>query len=178
MIKNNILRLTKHTIIYGTGHILSRSIGLILFPIHTNFILPEDMGIAAIFFLFLAFMTVVYQLGFAEAFLRYFALAKTKNEREKVFSNALISNFFSSITIGLFIFLLANSISNIIFRTSEYGNLFILCSGIIICDVLSQTPLLTLRVKEKSLKVILVYIFNISVNISMNIPIFKIELIL
>lgn len=165
----SLLRLTKHSFIYGVGHILTRSMGLLLFPVYTNFILPEDMGVAAILFLFLAFMSVCYQFGFGEAFLRYFTLAKDDSERNKVFSNAYIPVIVSSLIFSIVIFFSADELSRIVFRTYRYKPLFMICIGILLVDVLSRIPLLTLRAEEKSLKFILYTLLNISVNISMNI---------
>lgn len=163
-----LLRLTKHTVIYGIGHVLSRSMGLILIPIHTNFILPEKMGVAAIIFLFLGFMTVVFQFGYAEAFLRYFALTKDLSERRTIFSNAYISVALLSLFFSVIIYIYAKDISIFIFNTSIYQHLIVLCIGILIGDVLSQIPLLLLRIEEKSLTYILILTLNIIINISMN----------
>lgn len=165
----SLLRLTKHSFIYGVGHILIRSMGLLLFPVYTNFILPEDMGVAAILFLFLAFMSVCYQFGFGEAFLRYFTLAKDNSERNKVFSNAYIPVIISSLIFSVILFLSVDELSSLVFRTYRYKPLFMICIGILFADVLSQIPLLTLRAEERSLKLISFTLLTISVNISMNI---------
>ncbi len=44
-----------------------------------------------IIFLFIGIMTIVFQVGYAEAFLRYFALTKDFAERRKIFSNVYIA---------------------------------------------------------------------------------------
>jgi len=165
----SLLRLTKHSFIYGVGHVLTRSIGLLLIPVYTNFILPEDMGVAAVVFLFLAFMTVCYQLGFGEAFLRYFTLAKDDSERRKVFSNSYIPVVISSMIFSVVLYFSTDELSSIIFRTYRYKQLFVICIGILLGDVLSQIPLLTLRAEERSLKYILIILLNISMNILMNV---------
>lgn len=165
----SLLKLTKHSLIYGIGHVLSRSIGLILLPIYTNYIPPEEMGIAAILFLFLAFMTIVYQLGFAESFLRYFSLTTDTNERKKIFSNAYLSIFFITVNLSVLIFLFSKDISQFVFHSPQYSSLILMCIGVLVGDVLSQIPLLILRVEEKSVSYLLITLLNILINIALNI---------
>ena len=165
----SILTLTRHSLIYGVGHVLSRSIGFLLLPVYTNFILPEKLGIAALLFLFLAFMTIIYQIGFSEAFLRYFALTTDLQKRRLVFSNSYISVIIISLFFSLIIFQFSDHISLFIFHTRQYKHLILLCIGILLGDVLAQIPLLTLRVEEKSYLYLALTLSNIVINLAMNI---------
>jgi O-antigen/teichoic acid export membrane protein len=165
----SLLRLTKQSLIYGVGHILNRTIGFLLFPIHTNFIIPEEMGIVAIIFLFLGIMNVICLFGFNTAFVRYFALTKNESDKKNVFSNVFFSVLTISCIILTIVFFLRYDISKLIFGSYRYSNLFLICIGILICDTLSQITLLTFRVEGKSIKFTIFVFFNIIVNIFMNI---------
>jgi O-antigen/teichoic acid export membrane protein len=162
-------KLAKHSLIYGVGHVLSRSINILLFPIHTNFIVPLELGIAANVLLLLSLITVISQLGFGESFIKHFALAKSDINKKKAFSNAFIVTFFFSAFFAIIIFAFRNTLSIGLFHSFKYNHLFFIIAGILVLDVISQTPLLALRVQERSRFIVILTLINILVNISMNI---------
>ncbi len=166
---NSLLKLTKHSIIYGIGHVLSRSIGFLLLPVYTNFISPEEMGIAAILFLFLALLTLLYQFGFAESFLRYFSLATELDERKRIFSNAFLSVLVLTISFTALLLVFAADVSRAIFHSPQYSQLILMCCGILVGDVVAQMPLLILRIEEKSIRYLVITLANILINIALNI---------
>jgi len=166
---SSIKRLTRHSAVYGIGHILSRAIGFLLLPIHTNFIDPEQYGVAALLFSSLAIFTVFFSYGMDVAFLRYFVLADTREEKRLIFSTALISLFFSGIIFSGLIFLFPGLFSKIIFTSKNFTLLIRLGAGILFADTLSLIPFLVLRGEERSKHFVFVKLANILLNVGLNV---------
>lgn len=165
----HIKRLTKHSAVYGIGHIISRFIGFLLLPIHTNVLLPEEYRTPALLFSSLAILNVIFSYGMDVAFLRFFILGESKEEKRRIFSTA----FWMIMATGtcFMTFMLFNPIpfSRLIFRSDEYAILIRLASGILLADTLGLIPFLTLRGEEKSVRFVVLKSLNIVVNVSLNI---------
>ena len=86
-----IINLTKQTLTYGLGNILTRFITFLLLPLFTNLLTPEEYGLATLVFVFLGFMNIIYHYGIDSAFLRSFGEAKDKDRKED--SSPLLSGF-------------------------------------------------------------------------------------
>ncbi|MBC6952469.1 hypothetical protein DWB58_31550, partial [candidate division KSB1 bacterium] len=97
----SIRRLTQHSIVYGLGHMLARSLGFLLIPLHTNVLASEVYGVASLLFSSIAVMMTVYGFGIDSAFLRYYIIEKHVAERRRIFSTAFWSIFASAACFSL-----------------------------------------------------------------------------
>ncbi len=165
----SLLRLTKHTLVYGAGHVLSRAVGLLLLPAYTNLISPEEMGVVAVIYLFLGFVVIVVQMGFGDAFLRHFIPAESEEERRQVFSNAWLPVLFVSLVFAAGLVIWSDAISDLVLRRTQYSVLFQFAGGVLLGDALAQIPLLALRAREQSVRYITLNLTQALVNASLNI---------
>jgi len=165
----SIKRLTKHSAIYGLGHILNRSIGFILTPIHTNYLDPDIIGTAALLFSSLAMLNVLFGYGMDVAFLRYFILEKSTEARKKLFSTAFYMILSTGIVFSILIFLNSELISKIIFETDAYPGLIKMAAGILLADALALIPFLALRGQQKPVQFGLLKFINVAVNLGLNV---------
>ncbi|MBN2417440.1 polysaccharide biosynthesis protein [bacterium] len=166
---DSIKRLTKHSFIYGLGHIFTRSIGFLLLPIHTNYLDTDIMGVAALLFSSLALANVLFGYGMDTAFLRYFILEESRNGKQKIFSTAFLMVLSTGVLFSLVIFLFPADISRMIFRTPAYPHLIRLAAGILLADALALLPFLVLRGEEKSIQFGALKFVNVLANLLMNI---------
>lgn len=164
-----IRRLAKHSAIYGVGHILSRSIGFLLLPIHTTYLSPEEYGVTTLLFSSMAILNVVFSYGLDVAFLRFFILAQTRKEKEKVFSTAYWMLFSTGLLFSGLVFLFPSFFAMLIFRTSHYEALIRISAGILFADVLRLLPFLLLRGEEKSIQFVSLNTANILLTLVLNI---------
>ncbi|MCK5146431.1 oligosaccharide flippase family protein [bacterium] len=165
----SLKRLTKHSAIYGIGHILTRSIGFLLLPVHTNALNPAQMGIAALLFSSLGIMNIVFGYGMDVAFLRNFIVAETEGKRRQIFSTAFLTLFGTGLIFATFLFIFPAPLSKIIFRSTTYLQLIRLGAGILLCDVLVLLPFLVLRGLEKSTRFGILKFINVIANLGFNI---------
>lgn len=165
----SLKRLTKHSLVYGVGHIVSRFIGFLLMPIHTNIFPPEVYRTPTLLFSALAIMNVVFTYGIDTAFLRFFILEETREAKQKIFSTVFYTIMTTSLFFSIILLIFPGSFSNIIFKSTDYTILIKLASGILFTDALSLIPFLILRAEEKSAHFVIVRTVNIILNLGLNI---------
>ncbi|NIV92444.1 oligosaccharide flippase family protein [candidate division KSB1 bacterium] len=166
---NSLKRLTKHSAIYGIGHITTRLVNFLLLPVYTNQIPADEFGVYAVVYMYLAFMTIVYTYGLDAAFLRFFVLSEDTQKRRQIFSTA----FWAVVVVGslltAIIYLNAATNSRVIISEGLYPNLFRLVSLILLFDALTFLPFLYLRAEEKSLHFVTIKFVNVLINVGLNI---------
>lgn len=164
-----IKRLTKHSIVYGIGHIISRFLGFLLLPIHTNIFTPEVYRTPALLFSSLALLNIVFTYGMDVAFLRFFILEESRSKRERIFSTAFLMILVTGVGFAFLLFVNPRPFSEIIFRSPEYVTLIRLAAGILLADALCLIPFLVLRAEERSAQFITLKTLNIAFNFGLNI---------
>ncbi len=165
----SIKRLTRHSAVYGFGHIVSRLVNFVLLPLHTNWLTPADFGVSTLVFSVLAIMTIVYTFGLDAAFLRYFILSDDPKKRKQVFSTAFwaVCAFAALFTVLMYGF--AGTVSRWVISEGDYSRLFRLTSLILLFDALAFLPLLYLRAEERSRQFVLMKFINVLINVAMNV---------
>lgn len=166
---SSIKRLTKHSAVYGVGHIISRVVNFLLLPLHTNLLSPADFGVSNLVFSVLAIMTIVYTFGLDAAFLRYFILSDDPKKRKDVFSTAFWSVLVFACFFTALLYLNAGAISRLVISEGDYSHLFRLTSLILLFDALAFLPLLFLRAEERSRHFVLMKFINVVINVAMNV---------
>ena len=91
---SELKKLSKHTLIYGTGILLGKAIGFFLIPLYTHYLTPKDYGILELLDLTGYIIGYFVGLGIDQAILRYYNITNKKEERDEVLSTALIFNIF------------------------------------------------------------------------------------
>jgi O-antigen/teichoic acid export membrane protein len=85
--------------VYGMGGALSQLVNFLLLPLYTRFLTPEDYGVMAM----LAIVNVVYQplaqVGMRAAVFRFYALAKSPDERQAALTTGAASIAATSIAL-------------------------------------------------------------------------------
>jgi O-antigen/teichoic acid export membrane protein len=165
----SIKRLTKHTAIYGIGHIVSRSLGFLLLPIHTNILLPGEYRTPALLFSTLAILNVFFSYGMDVAFLRYFILEENNGKKRRIFSTAFWMIMGTSVCFSLLMILIPTPFTLFIFRSSHYVTLIQMAGLILLADALCLLPFLILRAEERSVQFVTLKTLNIAANLGLNI---------
>jgi O-antigen/teichoic acid export membrane protein len=164
----SIKRLTRHSAVYGIGHIVSRSISFLLLPIHTNCLPPDQYGRATLLFSTLAILQVIFSYGLDVAFLRFFILGADRREKERVFSTAFWMIFITGVIFSGILLLDPGFFSGIVFRSDRFATLIRLSAGICLADALRLLPFLTLRAEEKPVEFVLQNSLNIVATLILN----------
>ena len=164
----NLKRLTRHSMVYGLGHVAARSIGFLLLPLHTNYLAENLYGVASLLFAYLAVMTILYGFGVDSAFLRYYVLAASETEKRDTFSTAFWAVLMTGIIFSAVVFVWAAPLSAILLDNSGHAALLRLCTGILFLDALAVLSFLLLRAEERSLIFAIQKFANVAVNLLLN----------
>jgi O-antigen/teichoic acid export membrane protein len=166
---DDLKRLTKHSAVYGLGHILSRGIGFLLLPLYTNVLSTAEYGLVALVFTFIAFVNILFLYGLDSAFLRFYALEEDAEGKRRVLSTTFLLTAFTSILFFAVLFFLSDPLSRFVLGRSDIQSLLRMAAGILLLDTLSTFPYLLLRMEERSSRFILYRFVNISLNLGLNI---------
>lgn len=161
---NPFKKLLGQTAIYGLPSILGRFLNYCLVFLHTNIFVTSNYGVQNYFYAIAAFMAVVLTYGMETAYFRYTSLS---DDKERVFSTAQYSLYFSTIPILALLLIFAPNIAAFLGypNNADYVVWFALMLSF---DALCAIPFARLRVQNKALKFASLKFFNIVVNIAFN----------
>jgi O-antigen/teichoic acid export membrane protein len=99
-IAGHMLRLARHSAIYGVGGLVARILAVGLLPLYTRYLSASDYGAIETMIALVAVLTVLLRFGTSEAFLRFYYVPDTSEERLRVVRTAFWFTM-TTATIGL-----------------------------------------------------------------------------
>ncbi len=171
MVKQDIIRLSKQTLVYGIGYVAARMINFLLLPFYSYHISPEEYGVISLVYAFIAFLNIIYHYGLESAFLRYYSKAGTSEgfEKKDVFTTVYSSILISSIAFSLLMWIAAPTISRGILHSENYVNIIRMTAGILFLDAMYLIPLHYLRINNKAAVFTTITLINVLINVGLNI---------
>ena len=163
--------LFKQTAIYGLATVLPRMFSFILVPLYTNpaVLNVQEYGEVSVIFSWMVLFNVILAYGMETAF---FHFSNKIEEKERVYSTALISIFGSSIGLSLLFILFSGSIADFI-KEPEHVNYIIWCVLILATDAMMAIPFARLRLNNQAKKFGALKLLNVFVFILICIFYFK-----
>ncbi|MGI9548079.1 MAG: lipopolysaccharide biosynthesis protein [Flavobacteriaceae bacterium] len=156
-------KLFKHTFIYGLATVLPRMLSFLLVPLYTVLMPPGYYGEVTLIYAWIAIFNVFLAYGMETAFFRFFSKEENK---EKVISTSLIALFASSLLFVVLALTFQESLSSILNIEHRYFK-FLIC--ILALDALVIIPFAWLRARERPTRYAFIKIFNVAVNLGLNI---------
>jgi len=157
-------KLASQTAVYGLSNIIGRFLNYLLVPIYTRVFLPAEYGVVNEMYAYASFLGVVFTYGMETSFFRYMT---TEDNKKQVNDTALLSVICSTLLLsGLFIFFAGPIAGSIRFSAHpEYVVWFALILGF---DAITAIPFAKLRVKNLPGHYAFYKLFNIGINIILN----------
>lgn len=162
---DKIKSLSKQTLIYGTSTIIGRFLNFILVPFYTNVFPPSDYGVVAIIFAYIAFLNVVYTLGFEAGYFRFASSNEIGTEKQN-FSHPFITIVGNSAVFSLVIILFSGQLAELVGLKSPL--IIIYSAFILFFDAIGLVPFAYLRLKNKAKLFATIKLVNIVVNVGLN----------
>lgn len=155
-------KLFKHTFIYGLATVLPRLLSFVLTRLYTDKLPTEDYGIYAALFVYLMIGNVVLSYGMETAFFRFM---NKDHSKEKVQSTALFSILISALGFLVVAYILKDFLAALL----EFDVQFVVYGiWILFLDALCIIPFAWMRNKEMPLRYSYIKIFNVVVNLGLN----------
>lgn len=158
---NPLKKLASQTAIYGLGSILPRVITFLYSFILTYiFKQPSELSANTEFYAYISFLNILFTYGMETAF---FHFSNKTEEKNRVYSTALLSVFGSSIGLSLLFIIFSTPIANFI-KEPEHINYIIWCVLIVATDAMMAIPFARLRLNNQAkkfgaLKLLNVFVF-------------------
>lgn len=157
---NPLKKLASQTVVYGLGSILPRVITFLFsFVLTYIFKQPAELSANTEFYSYISFLNVLFTYGLETAFFHFSNKSENKNT---VYSTALISIVASSIGLSLLFILFSGSIANFI-KEPDHINYIIWCVLIVATDAMMAIPFARLRLNSQARKFGLLKILNVCV---------------
>ena len=163
---NPLKKLAGQTVIYGLGNVLPKFINFI-FSFVLTYIFKEPASLApnAVFFGYISFFNIIFTYGMETAFFNF--VSKTEN-KDRVYSTALISILASSAGLSLMLILFSDPLATLI-KEPGHGNFVTWCILIVATDAIMAIPFARLRLNNNAKKFAAVNITKILAIVGINI---------
>jgi O-antigen/teichoic acid export membrane protein len=162
-------KLAGQTVIYGLGNVLPRFINYI-FSFVLTYIFKEPAALSpnAVFFGYISFFNIIFTYGMETAFFNF--VNKTEN-KDRVYSTALISILSSSVFFSALLILFSDSLATLM-KEPGHGNFVRWCVLVVATDAVMAIPLAKLRLNNQAKKFATINIIKVLLIVGINIFIF------
>lgn len=159
---STIKKFFKDTIIYGLATVLPRLMNFVLVPLHTGQLETKSYSDNTTFYVYAAFFNVLLTYGMETAFFRFFSKSE---EKDKVFSTALISLTVTAILFLIAVFLFNEELAHLVNLNQSYFNLLI---GVLVLDTVVVIPFAYLRATGRPIMFTAIKLSNILIYVILN----------
>lgn len=163
---NDIKRLGKETLVYGTSTVMARLLNFCLVPFYTYYLAPAQYGIIATVFATIALLNVLFLFGMDQSYLRF---ASDAEDKSKVFKQCFYGVLLNGSFLGALLWLCSSIVTKTIGIPVEATYLVKLAVAILVLDVLNMIPFTKLRLERRAWYFAGVRTFSIVVNVCCNI---------
>lgn len=164
---DKIRSLSKDTLIYGVNTIVGRFLNFVLVPYYTNKFLPEEYGVVALLYSYIAILNVFFSIGLESGYMRFASQMETGTSKEN-FSNPYLLNVINSFFLGILIFIFADRFAYLFQVGEQYSYLVRYMAAILFFDSVVLIPFAYLRLNNRAMKFSTFKIINIVLNVALN----------
>jgi len=162
-------RMVSHTSIYMFGDILRYSTSLIMLPIYTRYLTPEDYGVVELLTMLIDFAAIIFGARVGQSVFRFYCTATTDAEKNNIISSALflgvLFNGIGAITISV----LSAPLSVIVFSDDSFQRFIILFSITMFLLPLTEIPLVHIRAQQRPWLFFIFSIIKLVLQVGLNI---------
>jgi O-antigen/teichoic acid export membrane protein len=140
----------RHTLIYGTGVLLSKALAFIMLPVYTRYLTPADYGVMGLIEMTLDVVAILGGAQLVSGIYRFYHKAASAEERDRVIATSFLLLGASYAFVGALAFLFSDRLSTLVFHTAIHGNLIRLAAAGLTVQSLMVVPLAYARVRDRS----------------------------
>jgi len=148
---DELVRLIKHSGIYGVGIVLSKAIGFLMIPVYTRFLSPSDYGILELLDLVIFFVGIFGAMGIYLAVFRFYAAYESESEKKEVISTALLYSAGVFVLLALAMIFWAPAVARLVFGHSTFAPFVRIISLTLLFSNLTEVPLAYWRARGRTM---------------------------
>lgn len=169
MLKTALARLAKGSLIYGIGGMLQRFMGLLLLPLFTRALTPQDYGVVALVSLVGVAMSGLFTLGTGNSMgLLYYRELDIAKRPTIIWSNVLLLTGNAVFWYSL-VFVSAPMLSSLMFQSDRYADLIRLALLGSVFSTIADPWLAYLRMEEKAKRYVVITLISSLLSIGLSI---------
>ncbi len=161
---NPFRKLLGDTAIYGVSSIVGRFLNWWLVPYYSVLFLPQEYGVVANLYAYVAFMLILLTYGMETG---YFRFASRNHDPEKVYSTSQGVLLITSVIFLFLIFIFKGDIASAI-GYPGFPEYIWLLAVVVAIDAFTSIPFAKLRLENRPIKFATIKIVNIGFNIGFN----------
>jgi len=122
---NSIKTSVRDTIIYGTGNVAVKLVGLLLIPLYTNpdFFSVDDFGIIGVLEISGLLLLTIMTLFVPQSFARWFWDKEHRQNQEGIFFITLVTQIVTAIILSLILIPFSGKFSELLFQTGDLAEI-------------------------------------------------------
>ncbi|MBN1633766.1 MAG: oligosaccharide flippase family protein [Ignavibacteria bacterium] len=164
---DKIKALSKETLIYGTNTIIGRFLNFLFVPLYTNIFAPDEFGIIANIYAYIAILNVFFTIGLESGYFRFASTLEEGNRKEN-FTHPFLGIFVNSLLLSGILFLFAGNLNELFLVDDSRIHLIRYTAVILFFDAVSIVPFAYLRLQHKAVHFVTLKILNIVINVTLN----------
>lgn len=142
--------LGKHSLVYGTGVMISKLAGFVMLPIYTRFLTPADYGVMELLSMTVEVIGTVAGIGLASNVMKFYAEYEDPAEKQETLSTAAIAILTLAAVTTIFGLLASTHLSEVVLKQDGRPLYFQIFFLIYLLTTAEALPLLLLRILNRS----------------------------
>lgn len=168
-VKKESRLLAKHSLIYAVGNAMNRMVALLLLPVYTRFLTPEDYGIKELVGLSTDVLSILLATAISGAIYRFYFEYEEEKDRNEVISSAVITiGGIGLIALG-FLYFHTGFFASLILDSADLSYFFTIAFASMWFQSLNNIGYNYLRANKKSLQFISLSFIKMALVIGLNI---------
>lgn len=166
---NDSRRIMSHASVYLLGDVLRYSVSLVMLPIYTRYLTPEDYGTVELLSMLIDFAAILFGARVGQSVFRFYTHANTPAEKKSIISSALLLGFTFNGAGALIVILFSEQLSTLVFSSNEFRDEIILFTVTMFMIPLIELPLVHIRADKKPWLFFSLSLFRLIMQLSLNI---------
>ena len=151
------------------GEILRKSVSLIMLPIYTRYLTPEDYGVIELLTMLIDISTIIFGARAARAVFRFYCTATNPEDKNSIISSALFLSFLFNLIGAVTIAMLSRPLSMAIYADYSYQHYIIIFTIVMAFMPLSEIPLTQIRAQQRPWVFFTFSLLKLLIQVSLNI---------
>ena len=158
-----------HSVLYGAANIFRKIIGLIMLPIYTQYLSPEDYAVVDLMMVTILLIEVFLAMRMGQAIFRFYYLSETEDEKKTIMSTAFLMAIFTGTVAYVVLAMNANSATQLMLGDNQYADLLSIFAVMLLLQSLEEYGFIYLRVRQKAGVYLILSLIKLFVQLFLNI---------
>lgn len=154
---------------YGFSGLLAQLVGFVMLPIYTNYMSPQDYGVASLVIFMVSLAEIVFGARLGQAIPKYLNDKNYSFTLPQLYVTAVIASALLSCIALIGVVIWSSGISSLMFETGSYGLAVVIGGFMIVFNGLEQYGLLFLRLQDRPALYVRLAVLKLLLQLGLNV---------